>query len=285
MKGKVFAGFLIVSSLFLSAAPGAMAIGKVIPCDTTGETTIGSTPDCPLITREEQLVILSNWSSTGSLDPAACETQPVLGAKAREAFGSGGYSPTTTSSCPTTSPSCPTGSSPCPTGPSSCPTTPSASCPTGSKPCQTGSPSCPQKPSSGATGGNYTPGSLSSQEQSLANDINGARTAQGLNPLPVDPELSAIARDKSKDMVDNRYFAHESPTKGRAADRLNAANYQYTSVGENIARAGDVDRANALLMSSPDHRRNILGSQWKKMGIGVVNDANGYPYVTELFVR
>ena len=66
---------------------------------------------------------------------------------------------------------------------------------------------------------------------------------------------------------------------------LDEFGYSYTSVGENIARNGSVEKAHAALMSSQSPVRNILGSQWKAVGVGVANDANGYPYVTELFVR
>ena len=38
-------------------------------------------------------------------------------------------------------------------------------------------------------------------------------------------------------------------------------------------------------MSSSRHKRNILGSSWTKVGIGVCYDANGYVYVTQIFAR
>ena len=115
--------------------------------------------------------------------------------------------------------------------------------------------------------------------------ITEDRVSNGVQALPLDEELSAIARAKSEDMIENGYFAHESPTYGRAAQMLDEFGYEYTSVGENIARNGSVEKAHAALMSSSSHVRNILGSQWKAVGVGVANDSNGYPYVTELFVR
>ena len=133
--------------------------------------------------------------------------------------------------------------------------------------------------------GHYTPQDATPQEQSLYQAINEERLANGLEALPLDETLSALAREKSQNMIDNGYFAHESPTYGSAADMLDAAEYEYVSVGENLARSASVEKAHAALMSSANHRRNILGSQWTRVGIGVVNDANGYPYVTELFAR
>lgn len=326
MKGKTSARIFIVMLLMLCVASNAFAIGGPgLVCDTQGNCSASgaSVPTCPQITREAQRTILSNWSQTGSLDPSADNSVPVLGAQARLAFGNNNpyagvnagtaSAPTCstgnsgTSSCPYSS----NGSSSCRTGncasrggigSTSCPGGACASgtaCANGTAGCKSGA-SCSNGAScagssgckttsggspSGNTGGYYTPGSQSSQEQEMILDINQARSSEGRSPLPVDPALSALARQKSQDMVDNRYFAHESPTYGKAAEMLTGAGYQYTSVGENIARAGSVEQANALLLSSTGHRRNIMGSQWTRMGVGVANDANGYPYVTELFVR
>lgn len=119
----------------------------------------------------------------------------------------------------------------------------------------------------------------------MYNEINAERVARGLDALPLDTSLSQLARMKSEDMAENHYFAHESPTYGSAAEMLADAGYPFNGVGENIAHAGSVEKAHDLLMSSDGHRRNILGSQWTKVGIGIVNDSNGYPLVTELFAR
>lgn len=123
------------------------------------------------------------------------------------------------------------------------------------------------------------------QEQTAVNLMNQDRIANGLAALPVDAELSRLARIKSQDMRDNRYFAHTSPTYGSASDMLKQFGYAFNGVGENIAHHATVSKAQAAFMSSTGHRRNILGSQWSKVGIGVSYDANGYVYVTQLFVR
>lgn len=133
--------------------------------------------------------------------------------------------------------------------------------------------------------GDYTTGSISAQEQNAAQLLNADRAANGLGALTLDPQLCSLARMKSKDMSDNHYFAHTSPTYGSAADLLRANGYAFTSVGENIAHHATVLKAQAAFMSSDGHRRNILGSQWTKMGIGVWTDAQGFVYVTQLFVR
>lgn len=115
--------------------------------------------------------------------------------------------------------------------------------------------------------------------------MNQDREKNGLPRLPIDPELSRIARIKSEDMRDHKYFAHTSPTYGSASAMLKAFGYAFNSVGENIAHHATVEKSQAAFMSSTGHRRNILGSQWSKVGIGVAYDANGFVYVTQLFVR
>lgn len=90
---------------------------------------------------------------------------------------------------------------------------------------------------------------------------------------------------KSQDMLTNRYFAHTSPTLGNAATMLRNYGYSFSSVGENIARYDTVAKAHAGLMNSDGHRRNILSSSWTRVGIGIVQDQNGFVYITQLFVR
>lgn len=133
--------------------------------------------------------------------------------------------------------------------------------------------------------GDYTTFSATAQEQKLLNLLNQDRQKNGLSPLEEDPELSALARLKSEDMNEGNYLAHESPTLGNAAEMLSSHGYEYQGVGENIAHHRDVEKAEAAFMSSDGHRRNILGGQWTKVGVGVSLDENGYVYATELFAR
>ncbi len=109
--------------------------------------------------------------------------------------------------------------------------------------------------------------------------------ANGRAALKLDPVLCDLARRKSRDMNDNHYFGHTSPTYGSAFQMLTNFGYSFTSVAENIAHHATVEKAQAAFMSSDGHRRNLLGSQWSKVGIGVWVDSQGFVYVTQLFVR
>lgn len=140
-------------------------------------------------------------------------------------------------------------------------------------------------PSTTINVGDYTTLSVSAQEYSAWNLINEDRKANNLPELPLDETLCALARVKACDMKENKYFAHNSPTYGRAADMLKTFGYSFKSVGENLAHHATVLKSEAAFMSSASHRANILGSQWTKVGVGVCLDDNGYVYLVQLFVR
>ncbi len=149
-------------------------------------------------------------------------------------------------------------------------------------------PTATKKPASTtppSNGDDYTTPSISAQEENAFILLNQDRIANGLPALTLDPALCSIARAKSKDMNDLKYFAHTSPTYGTASQMLKHFGYSFNSVGENIAHHATVEKSQAAFMSSDAHRRNILGSQWSKVGIGVWKDAQGFVYVTQLFVR
>src|SRR5262245_48478055 len=100
--------------------------------------------------------------------------------------------------------------------------------------------------------------------------LNRERVSQGLVALVVDEKLRQAARDHSEEMVRLRYFAHESPTQGSPFDRMLRAGARFGAAGENLAFAPTVEAAHRGLMNSPDHRKNILTPQFRRVGIGVV---------------
>ncbi|MBP3648484.1 MAG: serine protease [Clostridia bacterium] len=136
-----------------------------------------------------------------------------------------------------------------------------------------------------STDDDYTTGYVTTQEEIAFLLLNQDRAANGMAPLQLDPALCSIARLKSQDMRDNRYFAHTSPTYGSASQMLKTLGYSFSAVGENIAHHATVEKSQAAFMSSAGHRKNILSTSWTKVGIGVVVDAQGFVYVTQLFVR
>ena len=114
--------------------------------------------------------------------------------------------------------------------------------------------------------------------------VNQERIKAGLPTFKVDSRLVELARMKSRDMYENHYFGHASPTYGTAYQMEKAAGISAGVMGaENIARAATVQRAHELFMNSEGHRANILDPRHDTIGIGVVNTPSGV-YVTQLFL-
>ena len=76
---------------------------------------------------------------------------------------------------------------------------------------------------------------LSADEKEVFDLINKQRANNGLSALKIDAGALNVARVKAQDMVNNNYFAHESPTYGSPFDMLKSFKVSYKSAGENIA--------------------------------------------------
>ncbi|WP_018922044.1 stalk domain-containing protein [Salsuginibacillus kocurii] len=111
---------------------------------------------------------------------------------------------------------------------------------------------------------------------------NAERIANGASPLAIDAELSYVSLQKSTDMIENDYFAHDSPTYGSVRDMLDYYGVSYLSFGENIARGHpDAESVTEGWMNSEGHRQNILNENYERIG---VEEASGtQPYWTQLF--
>lgn len=118
-------------------------------------------------------------------------------------------------------------------------------------------------------------GSLTADEQMMLNLINQERAKAGVAPLKVDLRMVESARVKSKDMIDNNYFSHTSPTLGSFAALIRKYAPDYSYLGENLAGNRTVEAAHTALMNSEGHRKNILNPNYTHIGIGIVN---GGPY-------
>lgn len=126
----------------------------------------------------------------------------------------------------------------------------------------------------------------SSIEKSMVSLVNQDRANAGLPPLKIDNSLTVYARVHSKDMSDNNFFSHTSPTNGGFSERLKNSNITYSSAGENIALYNSIEKAQAGLMSSDGHRANILNKNYTHVGIGIVwNQQKGAYYITQWFAR
>ena len=121
------------------------------------------------------------------------------------------------------------------------------------------------------------PSGLTAEEREMVTLVNQERAKAGLKPLAVDMRLVKLARMKSQDMINKKYFGHQSPTYGSPFDMMKREGITYRTAGENLAGASTVTRAHDLLMQSSGHRKNILNPAFTHIGIGVIK---GGPYGT-----
>lgn len=119
-------------------------------------------------------------------------------------------------------------------------------------------------------------------EREVIRLVNEIRVQNGLKPLTEHWELSRVARYKSQDMVDNRYFSHTSPTYGSPFQMIKAFGLSFRTAGENIAYGQRTPQTvvNAW-MNSSGHRANILNASYTQIGVGYV--AAGH-YWTQMFI-
>ena len=124
--------------------------------------------------------------------------------------------------------------------------------------------------------------SVRAYEQEVIRLVNVERAKAGLKALTEDWELSRVARYKSQDMHDLRYFSHTSPTYGSPFEMMKAFGIRYRTAGENIAMGYRTPAAVVQgWMNSPGHRANILNASYTKIGVGYVASGN---YWTQHFI-
>jgi uncharacterized protein YkwD len=106
--------------------------------------------------------------------------------------------------------------------------------------------------------------------------LNEQRAANGIAALRSEPTLEAAATTYAQSMVEQRFFAHVSPSGQTLEDRLvsyTTDTRSYT-IGENLAWGQSVlgtpvATVNAW-MRSQGHRDNILNPNFEEIGVGIV---------------
>lgn len=147
---------------------------------------------------------------------------------------------------------------------------------------------------------------LRGAEAELIALTNRERRRHGLGSYLVrDPVLTRAAIEHSREMAMLNYFSHESPIRQNRTllDRYRKASFQLRSpqslaysVGENLYyressnpldQDGLAVEAQKGFMASPSHRRNLLKSNWRRIGVGIVEgrspEGTHVWYVTVMF--
>lgn len=102
--------------------------------------------------------------------------------------------------------------------------------------------------------------------------VNAERAKAGLSALASDALLDKVALAKAKDMSNNNYFDHQSPTYGSPFDMMKQFGVTYSYAGENIAKGQKTPQEVVTAwMNSEGHRANILSKNFTQIGVGYYN--------------
>jgi uncharacterized protein YkwD len=135
-------------------------------------------------------------------------------------------------------------------------------------------------------------------DQVLAH-INAARTQAGLTALTLNADLARASELHNQLMIGGCGLSHQCPGEAGLGDRFTAQGVRWTSAGENIgygsagsSQAAIVAAANGLTDSmlaeqppNDGHRRNLLNTGFRQIGLAVDRDANGLVWMTQDFVN
>ncbi len=119
-----------------------------------------------------------------------------------------------------------------------------------------------------------------SPEERMAGLVNQARRAQGLNPLAINPQLTAAALAHARDMVAQGYMEHEGRNGSTPQQRAVLHGYAVPPrsawmVVEVISARPTAEAAADWLLTDRVHRGVLLRPTWREMGIAFVK---GGPY-------
>lgn len=116
---------------------------------------------------------------------------------------------------------------------------------------------------------------------------NQTRKASQLPLLKENPRLTQAAYLKAKDMVEKKYFSHQSPEGKWLVDWLKSVDYQYALAGENLAIGFlDSEEVHQAWLNSSSHRANLLNPKYQEIGIAVLKgefDGSETTVVVQLF--
>lgn len=109
--------------------------------------------------------------------------------------------------------------------------------------------------------------------------VNHERQAARIPQLVWNERLAAEAGRHAANMARKSFFAHEDPSRGDLAGRLDASHIAWTHCAENLYEIngpGDpVKRAVAAWLRSPSHRKNMLDAGLREAGTGVALRRDG----------
>jgi uncharacterized protein YkwD len=129
--------------------------------------------------------------------------------------------------------------------------------------------------------------------------INQARADEGLSALTLDANLSKASALHNQLMINGCGLSHQCSGEGGIGERFSAQGVKWSSAGENIgfgsSGSSDADKIKAangltdsMLAETPPndgHRKNLLNTGFKRIGLSIVRDSKGITWMTQDFVN
>ena len=110
---------------------------------------------------------------------------------------------------------------------------------------------------------------ISAEEAKGIQELNEWRAMLGMSAVMIDVKLCEAARDHSKDMKEQKFFAHESPVSGKKTPWDRAKRAGTSANAENIFMGSkDPHAANMGWFHSPGHHVNMLNPGSRRIGLG-----------------
>jgi uncharacterized protein YkwD len=121
-------------------------------------------------------------------------------------------------------------------------------------------------------------------DQQILGLVNQERAKVGADPLKINEQLDLAADQHTLDQASMNKMSHTGSNGSNMGDRIQNAGYLFSSAGENVAYGfGDAAAVMSGWMNSEGHRQNILNPNYKEIGIGYAQGADGRPYWTQDF--
>ena len=118
--------------------------------------------------------------------------------------------------------------------------------------------------------------------------VNEFRHEQHLIALARRPELDAVARAHSEDMVRRGFFSHRSPEGSTWVERLAQAGVTgFSMAGENVGQTSRTDPNREILEGwehSPAHLENLMSRPMNATGVGIAHASDGRLFYTQLYL-
>ncbi len=121
--------------------------------------------------------------------------------------------------------------------------------------------------------------------ESIHQQVNDFRWAHGLQPLRIEPIISAQARQHSLEMVSRGAISHAG-----FEERLKKIGEKlpYRAGAENVAASAGYENPAGTAVegwkASPGHRNNMLGD-FTLTGIGIAQSDQGKYFITQIFLK